>query len=331
MTQITPLERKACPRCGGSIEFKDGTILSTCTYCGISCKRTGEQYHEHYMMKLQYDIHAIRQVIDEQALKQLGAPSDVHKKSTIESTDLTYWPFWIIRLQSSAKYTGTQKKPDFGEKTRAKNYMMRNITVEEEGSFSESNNILIPATGTMPKILQTYHIPIARKQFHDWEYIIDRKGKSIAVEISTEQAKDRARKQVEERFKREAKWEVNKFSVWEYEDELTGFFLLHIPIWTIRYQYGRRKYTAIVDGASGRVISMNFPRMLKHRTEVFAISLFHGVIAAIFWSISFALLNIGGVALIAFQGIAAIAVGFSIFALYILRKAISISSYKQEL
>ncbi|MHA1289962.1 MAG: hypothetical protein ACTSPB_21480, partial [Candidatus Thorarchaeota archaeon] len=216
-------------------------------------------------------------------------------------------------------------------KIRAKNYMMRNKTVEEKGSFSETNNILIPAISRMPKILRTYHIPIARKQFHDWEYIIDRKGKSVDVGISPKQAEEIARNEIEERFKREAKWEVSQFSFWEYADELTGLFLIHIPIWTIRYQYGRRKYTAIVDGASGRIISMDFPRMLKHRTEVFGISVVHGVIAAFFWSISLALLNTGGIALIAFQGIAGLSVGFSIFALYILRKAISISSYKQEL
>jgi predicted RNA-binding Zn-ribbon protein involved in translation (DUF1610 family) len=331
MTQTTTADKKTCPRCGGLIEFQEGTVIATCTYCGISCRRTGEEYREHYMMELQYDIHALREVVMEQALKQLGAPSDVHEKGTIDSTDLTYWPFWIVRLHSRARYVGTQKRPDFGDKVRAKSYLMRNITIEEEESFNETNNILIPATNSMPPILQTYHIPIVRKKFHDWEYIVDRKGKTVEVEIPPEQAEEIARRQIDERFKREAKREVSKFTVWDYSDEVTGFFLLHTPIWRIRYQYGKRKYNAIVDGASGRVISMSFPRMLKHRTELLAISLLHGVVATILWVIALSLLDLGGVVLIVFQAIASLAVGFSIFALYILRKAISISIYKQEL
>jgi len=331
MTQSVTFDTKTCPRCGGTVEFKAGTVLSTCKYCGISCIRTGEEYQEHYMMNLQYDTQRIKQIVIEQAMKQLGAPSDVQENISIQSAELAYWPFWIVKLKSNAKYTGTQKKPDFGKKVRASNYTMKYFTVEEEGSFDETNFVLIPATTMMPKILRTYHIPIARKQFYDWEYIIDRKGTIIDVETTPEEAEVSARKQVEDQFKREAKWEVSKFLIWEYIDELTGLFLLHTPIWKIKYKYRTRRYTAIIDGASGRVLSLNFPRMLKYRTEVLAISVFHGIIAAFCWYLMLTLLNMGGAALILVQAVAGLAVGFSIFALYILRKALSISSYKQEL
>ena len=48
--------------------------------------------------------------------------------------------------------------------------------------------------------------------------------------------------------------------------KVSAIFLVEIPIWYFEYSYGNNRYDGFLDGASGRVVSLKFPRKESFRT-----------------------------------------------------------------
>jgi hypothetical protein len=55
-------------------------------------------------------------------------------------------------------------------------------------------------------------------------------------------------------------------------------FLINVPIWHITYTYSVRTYHALVDGASGRIVHLTFPRKMAFRAMTLLSGLLHLVV-----------------------------------------------------
>jgi len=265
-----------CPHCDGP--FKIPSISSTvvCPYCSTTVQlKTGEVLKEHYIMRLQYGVDEIKERMLSWALKQLGVPKALENKAEIKESRLVFWPFWVVEVEAVADYSGIQKKPRFGESIEKIHSLRSNwVRVPEEGHIDIERDICVPAGNGVPKHLEHYKVPTRRKEFFQHDLVTDVSGEMQPIIIGRSEAITQARKEMEDLLEEEAKEEIDKITEMDSELKVPAVFLIHVPVWHITYSYSVRTYEALIDGASGRVIYLEYPRKLAFR----AMTLFGGLL-----------------------------------------------------
>ncbi|MHA1929458.1 MAG: hypothetical protein ACTSV2_12860 [Candidatus Thorarchaeota archaeon] len=265
-----------CLHCSAPFEMDRQSSTVVCPYCNTTIQvKTGEVLKEHYMMRLQFNLDQVKGKMFSWALKQLGAPKNLPEKSTIEKSQLVFWPFWVIEVEAKADYSGTQNKPNFSGDTAPVRGKMK---VYEKGHLDLERDIIIPASKKVPKQLTKYIIATKRKEFFQHDTVLDVQGSLRPIVIERDEALKSARKQMNDILHEEAYKEVDKIISMEPELNISAIFLIHIPIWEIKYDYSIRKYDAMVDGASGRIVFLEFPRKIAFRAMTMLGGLIHLVV-----------------------------------------------------
>jgi hypothetical protein len=254
------------------IEMPPQSSTVVCPYCNTTVQtRTGDILKEHYMMRLQFGLEEARVKMVSWAMKQLGAPKGL-EDAKVKESKLVFWPFWVVEVEATADYKGTQKKPDF--KDRDVQHSLRWNTIEETGHVDMERDIFVPASAEAPKALLHYVIPTKRKEYFNKEKIVDVYGELMPTQIEQQAAIERATDTMKEALTEEILKEVDAIKHLKSNLKTPAVFLISIPIWHIRYTYGVRTYDALVDGASGRIVHLTFPRKVAFR----AMTLFSGLL-----------------------------------------------------
>ncbi|MBD3407822.1 MAG: hypothetical protein GF411_17010 [Candidatus Lokiarchaeota archaeon] len=266
-----------CPNCAGNIEIPKQSNTVVCPYCNTTVQvKTGEIIKESYLMRLQFDIKAIREKTFSWAAKQLGAPDDIEEKAEIIEKELVYWPFWVVEVEAKAEYGGNQKIPKFGSSTGLTK--MGWIETYEKDNLDMEEDIFVPATKDTPKVLESYIIPTKRKEYFTKDTILEQQATTRPIQVNRENAMKQAKKKMEKILRDEAYEEVDEIVHFSSEMNIPAVFLVHVPIWHIKYKYSIRTYDAMIDGASGRIIKLAFPRKMAFRAMVFTGGILHLVI-----------------------------------------------------
>lgn len=267
MTQIK------CPNCDGQLIIPKQSSTVVCEYCNTTVNvKTGKILKENYFMKLQYDLEMATEKMYSWGTKQLGAPKGLNKSKVIESK-LVFWPFWVVEVEAEANYTGVQKKPDFRGSSSQRTLKWNNIT--ETGELDMEQDIFIPANPDTPEPLKEYIIPTKRKEYFNKDQILEVRGTTEPVQMEQTVAIQKAKKMMYDILRQEALKEVDSITRIDEKLETPAVFLVSIPIWHIKYCYKIRNYDALVDGASGRIIHMKFPRKMAFRAMTLLSGLLH--------------------------------------------------------
>ncbi len=265
-----------CPHCDGRLNVPKQSSTIVCEYCGTTVNvKTGEILKENYLMKLQYDLDMATEKMFTWGTKQLGAPKGLDRSKILESK-LVFWPFWVIEVEAKGSYTGVQKKPDFGSRTEVSRLNWNTIT--ETNSLDVEEDIFVPANPDTPKELHNYVIPTKRKEFFNMDKILEVQGTTIPVQMDQQTAVTRATQAMSNILKDEAMKEVDHITKMDIQTRIPAVFLVSVPIWHIKYCYKIRNYDALVDGASGRIINMKFPRKMAFRGMTLLSGLLHLII-----------------------------------------------------
>ena len=267
MTEIT------CPHCDGRLNVPDQSSTVVCEYCGTTVNvKTGEILKENYLMKLQYDLDMATEKMFTWGTKQLGAPKGLNQSKILESK-LVFWPFWVIEVEAKGNYTGVQNKPNFGGKTSVKHLDWNKV--KETNSIDVEKDIFVPANPETPKALERYIIPTKRKEFFDGDKILEVRGTTKSIQIDQQVAVKKATQMMSDILNDEAMKEVDQITKMDVQMKTPAVFLVSVPIWHIKYCYKIRNYDALVDGASGRIINMKFPRKIAFRGMTLLSGLLH--------------------------------------------------------
>ncbi|UCH04283.1 MAG: hypothetical protein JSW05_12030 [Candidatus Thorarchaeota archaeon] len=263
----------SCPNCDGPIEVPHDSSTVVCPYCSTTVQvRTGEILKESYVMRLQYSLDDSWAKMLSWASKQLGAPKDLEQKAKIVESKLVYYPFWVVEVEAKADYMGTQSKPDFEGKGRFSGVKWKDVS--EDGRIDLEKDVFVPANTRMPESLLNYQVPVKRKEFFDKDLVAETAGSLLPTQLERDAAIESAKRGMNSLLREEALKEVDSIRSLNSELSIPAVFLVHVPVWHIKYDFSIRKYDAIVDGASGRVISLKFPRKLAFR----AMTMFGGLV-----------------------------------------------------
>ena len=265
-----------CPNCDGQLNIPKQSSTVVCEYCNTTVNvRTGEILKENYFMHLQYDLEMATEKMYNWGTKQLGVPKSLNQSKVLESK-LVFWPFWVVEVEAKANYTGVQKKPDFKGRNSQRS-LNWNETIETD-SLDLEQDIFIPANRNTPAPLKQYIIPTKRKEYFNKDKILEVRGQLEPVQVNQKEAIQKAKKIMSTILKDEALKEVDRITQMDTELKTPAVFLVSIPIWHIKYCYMIRNYDALVDGASGRIIHMKFPRKMAFRAMTLLSGLLHLVV-----------------------------------------------------
>ncbi|TXT54956.1 MAG: hypothetical protein BAJATHORv1_50209 [Candidatus Thorarchaeota archaeon] len=323
------MSKISCPHCAGNINIPEQSNTVVCSYCGTTVQvRTGEIIKESYLMKLQFNLEAIREKTFSWAAKQLGSPDDIEEKAEIIESELVYWPFWVVEVEAKGEYKGEQKIPNFGDSAGLTKMGWK--TVSEAGKFNMEEDIFVPATKDIPEQLETYMIPTKRKEYFDKDLVLETRGNLQPIQVERETAIIDAKKMMDKILRAEAYEEVDEIKEFDVDLSIPAVFLVHIPIWYIRYKYSVRTYHAMIDGASGRIVTLSFPRKIAFRAMVFTGGILHLVVGG---GIALVLVYLG---IIVFGNIifptlfgATFGLGMLAFALQFFRKAVTLGEEEE--
>ncbi len=258
------------------VEVPAQSSTVVCSYCNTTIQtRTGTILKENYMMRLQFGLEEAREKMLSWAMKQLGAPKGL-ENAQIKDSKIIFWPFWVVEVEARANYTGIQKKPDFkGDDTRTS---LKWNKITETGHIDFERDIFIPANPETPKALLEYVIPTRRKEFFNKDKIAEVYGSTKPVQMEQKEAIEKAAAIMKNALDEEALKEVDSIKEMKSDLQTPAVFLISVPIWHIKYTYNVRTYNALVDGASGRIVHLTFPRKMAFRAMTLLSGLLHLVV-----------------------------------------------------
>lgn len=221
-----------CPHCGASFEAEGGIV--TCPYCGFKIK-IGEAEEFIFPLKVQNPWHSLISFVRIQSI----SPNRVEEKAQILTQQLYYIPFYLF----FAEIEGSARHGYLGKSGACRVEFFNYITVPAVKGFEE---------------LVNYPLPTKGREYFDRGRI---KGQLLEREISEDEAKKMALKEIRKILKKEAE----KYFRWSGVDvglltkELELKTLVYYPIWEITYKYGFFTYKAYVDGVDDRIPYAEFP------------------------------------------------------------------------
>lgn len=257
----------SCTYCGAELKPSSDETIVTCPYCGTTLRIDGKIIKLHYMLEVSYTQQDAYDILLQWVSKQVGAPPDVAAKSKLVQQKLTYYPFWIIRHEADTTYTGLDPIYEYSDSDihplGADEKVYRTISCtwkKENGEIKRSYTHSVAGREDIPGALKDYRIPLRRKAFFDIEIAKKHGGIILNSLLDRNQAETIARQKVYDMQTSLIYKEIKKIEKREDNINPKEFSYTHVPTWLLKYKYGLRKYTALVDAASGRVIHTEYPR-----------------------------------------------------------------------
>ena len=236
----------SCAHCGAPIQFEPGEIITTCRYCGFTqVIETGDAFtFDHSMFLNKYDGAQIETLVNQWMEEGFAKPSGLSRKSKITKKNLTYVPFWILDVEASTLYKG----------------IFERLTppIVKEGKIQKHYDWLIIAREGTRFPTREYDIPLEGKIPYDFRKI-EKFAKVLNSEIERNEAATLAKQEIEAHHQFLAKQEVDKIAETKTDFKLGEAVYLHAPIWFIVYEYKKKKYRVLIDGATGTTIQGEIP------------------------------------------------------------------------
>ncbi len=235
-----------CPHCGAPISFEPGEMIATCKYCGHTVViETGKAFtFEHSMLQNKYDPTKIEESIKNWMRAGFLKPRDLAKKSKITEKTLIYLPFWVTSVEAESVYKG----------------IFERITppVVKEGKIEKKYDWLVLARKAAEFPTREYDIPLKGKIPYDFRKI-ESFAKVLNSEIDKNDAVAVAKQQIEDHHRYLIEQDVDRIIEMKTEIKTNQVVYLHAPIWFTKYEYKRKTYRLLIDGATGMTIKGDIP------------------------------------------------------------------------
>ena len=243
---MTIVEEISCPHCGAPVAFKPGEILATCKYCGYTAViETGQTFtFEHSMLLNKFDESQVMTPIQDWMRGGFLKPSDLAKKSKIVEKSLIYLPFWVVSADVTSTYKGIFERIA--------------PAVVKEGKIEKAYNWLVLARKATVFPTREYDVPLEGKIPYDFRKI-EAFAKVLNSEVDKTEAVELARQQIEDNHRFLLQQDVDRIIEIKSEIDVKQVVYLHAPVWFVKYEYKRKEYQLLVDGATGTTVKGDIP------------------------------------------------------------------------
>jgi len=196
------------------------------------------------MILNQFDPTQVEKSIHDWMRSGFVKPGDLARASKILEKNLMYLPFWIVHVNVISEYKGVFER--------------LTPPMTKEGKIEKEYNWLVLARKATQFPTREYDIPLEGKIPYDFRRI-EGFAKVLNSEIGKEDAADIAKQEIETLHQFLAKEFVDKIIEMKNEFSISDTLYLHAPIWFIMYEYRRKIYQLLIDGATGTAIKGDIP------------------------------------------------------------------------
>jgi hypothetical protein len=185
-----------CKNCGAALNIDPGEIVSTCRYCGYTAVVGADEPFqlEHSLILNNNNAASIENALRDWMREGFMKPGDLAKKSKILTLELRYLPFWMVPMDASSTYEGVLERispPSPRKGVIDLDYDW--LVLGRKGAQFPTRDYTVPDTGKIP---------------FDFKRI-DSGAKFLNSEITSEEAVQHARDEVEVNQRFLAKQEVD--------------------------------------------------------------------------------------------------------------------------
>ncbi len=235
-----------CRNCGAPLDLKPGELVSTCRYCGFTAVVGADAAFqlEHSLILNNYNPDRIADVLQDWMGSGFLKPQDLARKGRILSLELRFLPFWLIPVKATSTYEGILERvsPPMPRKGSIEN-MYDWLVLGRRGTQFPTRDYKFPVTGKIP---------------FDFSKI-DSQAKFLNSELSSGEAVQQARDEVDDHQRFLAKQAVDRILSFSTEFKVETPTYVHAPLWFGQYEYRGRTYNAMIDGSSGEVLRADIP------------------------------------------------------------------------
>ncbi len=246
-------DRYHCSSCGAGLNVNEGEMTSNCPYCGaqsIIYEGKDEEFPVEYIVPFKISANNAVALIKEEFAQYKYAPKAI-RKFDIEEVRPVYIPYWLTDLHietyqecGEAFYTGIERMLYLNKRSLNADF----INVPQDGSFRLRDSFA------------KYLEPWDEKE----KIVFEPKYLAGLYANTLDLSRDKAEDKVLERAKvyvddiilnsfnlENSIKEIRK----KYRHNIEGQKLVLMPIWFFSSSYQGKRYSAVINGQTGKIIS----------------------------------------------------------------------------
>ncbi|MEM1943900.1 MAG: hypothetical protein QXO30_07150 [Candidatus Caldarchaeum sp.] len=287
-----------CPNCSAPHEVLPGDVAIKCRYCNTTFRTFEEE--NRFITPVYYDSSKAIENFLLWVRKQTGYEESLPFHINLAEVRLHFYPFWVASVKASTVFKGLGEYAEYSMPDPRGGYrQIRTLLKPESGGFERFFEITLPASKDVP--LEPENLAVSRvRKFFSHEYVKQVGGILHGATLSREEAGNVAVNAAKNELTRLIMREVVKVNERSDEVLLKDLTLVYLPTWSVSYEFRGKKYNAMIDASSARVISATYPPDIAEKTAYVGVGVVHGVAGAV---LAFLLMGFGWLpSLTAFSG-----------------------------
>jgi hypothetical protein len=264
-----------CQSCNAPLTVSPDDVVIVCGYCGFTSTVEGEKIENHFVLEPTIDSGEIYDKINE----WVGRGG----KARVTEAHLRFVPFWVESMHAYTSYQGYKKHTETEHYTDSQGKRRSRTKIEYEpiqGHFDENRsvNVLCRRGATfysLGELDKALHVTKRGITPFDYNAItaVESKPLFLNSELTDADAYEIAETFVAQDHRGRADSRATK--IWDCHSRInkTGSYLLHVPHWLVRYQFGSETYRVGIDGHTKKILKGEVPISGSFRSAMFILSI----------------------------------------------------------
>lgn len=270
-----------CPTCGASHEIREGDVAVKCRYCGTLFRTFEEE--SRYIAPVYFDSSRAVENFLLWVKKQTGYEESLPLHIVLRDIRLHFYPFWVTTVKARTSFTGVGEDAEYVQPAGRNAFRsIRTVYKPESGVFERILEVSIPASNEIP--IAGEMVAVSRNRlFFSHDYVMRQGGVLHGATTTRQDAKNAAEQMARNELTKLITREVVQVNSRSDEIEVGEIALVYIPVWNIVYEFKGKRYHALVDASSSRVINATYPPDVLEKTAYIGVSAVHvlaGVVVA---------------------------------------------------
>ncbi|MFW9830648.1 MAG: hypothetical protein ACFFD8_02625 [Candidatus Thorarchaeota archaeon] len=272
-----------CQSCNAPLTVSPDDVVIVCGYCGFTSTIEGEKVENHFVLEPKIDQADVHDKVKE----WVGRGG----KARVTEAILRFVPFWVESMHAYTNYQGYKRHQETEYYTDSKGKRRSRTKIEYEpiqGTFDENRsvNVLCRRGATFysqDELDKALHVTKGEIEPFNYNAItaVESKPLFLNSELSDPDAYEIAETFIEDEHRSRA--ESRATEIWDCNTRVqkTGSYLLHVPHWLVRYQFGTETYRVGLDGHTKKILKGEIPISTAFRGVMFFISLLALIIGTV--------------------------------------------------
>ncbi len=269
------IEAFKCSNCDAPLAVSPDDAVITCNFCGNTVTVEGQKVSKHFVLTPTIGSGEVQ----DKVRKWVGRGG----KARVTEAQLRFVPYWVESMNAATRFQGYKRHEDTEYYTDSSGRRQSKTVVTYapiDGRFNEDRSLnVLGRRGAMFYSFDEMDkaLKVTKRDIKTFKYStitrIEKRPVFLNSELSDEDAFEIARTKVSQEHRSRAESGATK--IWDCKTNIRklGAYLLHVPHWMVRYQFGSETYRVGIDGHTKRVLKGEVPVSTAFRGGMFILSI----------------------------------------------------------